>query len=215
MPAPIATMLATRCSLRIEYTNGQHIIHQARTSFARNTVEERLLRLAEKLHEEHIEHTTADGVLHVTYGEAASGSYTLTAKFEPVHTQPVHSQPVGSQPVHATAAARQQPSTPKQTKRAQTQSAHTAQPALPQAKRSKTSGVEQHSSILQEQQLDDQIEEITYQLMLCDTQLTQPGYLTEMINEYQVKEDNSIAQHQRAHQVFIQTPPRSPAHAEN
>jgi len=82
MPDTIATMMATR-SLSIEYTNGQHSIHQVRTSFARDTVEERLLRLAERLHEEHITRAVSDGVLHVDYGEERSGSYTLTAKFEP------------------------------------------------------------------------------------------------------------------------------------
>lgn len=68
-------------SLKIEYTNGQETIHQVRT-FARDTVAERLLSWAERLHGGHITYAVGDGELKVEYNEVPSGSYTLTALLE-------------------------------------------------------------------------------------------------------------------------------------
>jgi len=69
-------------SLKIKYTNGKETIPQVRI-FGRDPVGERLFRLAERLHEEHITHAVGDGVLQVDYSEVPGGSYTLNALFEP------------------------------------------------------------------------------------------------------------------------------------
>jgi len=76
-----------------------------------------------------------------------------------------------------------------------------AQPALLQAQWS-LSSEEHHSLILQEQQLDYQINEITYHLMLCESQL---GVFTEVINEYEFKACTNMAQHRQALQEFNET----------
>jgi len=66
--------------------------------------------------------------------------------------------------------------------------------------------------ILQEQQVDDQINEITDQFVLFRTQLS---IFTDLINEWQVKSWTNIAQHQRALQEYNETPRSSWAESES